>query len=374
MSSPLANRPLKLGFLSPHNPFDRRAFSGTVHFAAEALRAAPGVTLDILGGHTPPRPFLDRVLGRSHTVDIAGIDVSGLDAVIGLVATPLLADLARQHPGLPFFHITDATPDFLREAYGWHVPAEADDLERQAVSGACATIYSSDIIANRAPADLKLPGFTPAVIPFGVNLDTLPDLLPEKPPLDRLELLFIGLDWVRKGGDIAMAALDTLRSEGRSAHLTVIGACPERHRDRSDVTYLGYLDKNRRRDAARIARAYRSAHLLVLPSRADCTPMVVGEAMAHGAPVLAADTGGLGAMIRTSGGGRLMPQFASPRDWARAIREVTGDADGYALLADAGFDHVQNRASWAHWATSLRDLVRDRLAGNVHYLPNRSAA
>ncbi|NNL71786.1 MAG: glycosyltransferase family 4 protein [Silicimonas sp.] len=374
MSRSLAQRPLKLGFLSPHNPFDRRAFSGTVHFAARALQATPDVSLGILGDYAPPRPVLDRLLRRRYTADVAHIDVGGLDAVIGLVATPLLADLAHRHPRLPFFHVTDATPEFLREAYGWHVPAEADDLERQAVSGAHATVYSSDIIANRAPTDLGLPGLSPAVIPFGVNLDALPDICPEKPPLDRLELLFVGLDWVRKGGDVVIAALDALKADDRRAHLTVIGACPERHRNRRDVTYLGYLDKNRRRDAARIAAAYRRAHLLLLPSRADCTPMVVSEAMAHGAPVLATDTGGLGAMIRASGGGRLISEFAAPRDWAQSIRDVTDDADDYAFMADAGIDHVQSRASWAHWAGNLCNLVRERLNGNVHYIRDGRAA
>lgn len=366
MAAVPASRPLALGFLSPHNPFDRRAFSGTVHFAARALQEAPGVSLRILGDHAPPRPLLDRLLGPRTGVDIARIDAAGLDAVVGLVATPLLAELDRRHPGLPFFHVTDATPQYLRRAYGWQVPAEADAEERAVAARARTTIYSSEMIAARAPRDLGLPALAPAAIPFGVNIDRLPVVCPAKPPLDRPNLLFVGLDWVRKGGDIAIAMLDSLAGAGCRAHLTVIGACPERHRARADVTYLGYLDKNRPGDRARIEAAYRAAHLLVLPSRADCTPMVVGEAMAHGTPVLATDTGGLGAMIRASGGGRLMPEFAAPRDWAEAVSAMTGDPDGYALLADAGFDHVRTRASWPRWAETLAQLVRERLAGNVH--------
>lgn len=365
---------LTLGFLSPHNPHDRRAFSGSVHFAARALETAPGVRLRILGDHRPPRPLLDRVLKRTRAIDMARLDIAGLDAVVGLVATPLLAELADRHPTLPLFHVTDATPRYLRDAYGWQVPPEADTLERRVAAAARATIYSSDVIAARAPGDLDLPTLIPAVVPFGVNIERLPALCPDKPAFERLNLLFVGLDWVRKGGDIAVATLDALAAEGRQAHLTIIGTCPDRHRGRADITHLGYLDKNRRRDAVKIARAYRAAHLLLLPSRADCTPMVLTEAMAHGTPVIATDTGGVGTLIRVSGGGRLMPEFASPRDWARAILDVTDDDLGYALLADAGFDHVRTRASWAHWAMGIAGIVRSRLSGNVHYIQDSSAA
>jgi hypothetical protein len=36
------HRPLRVGFLSPHNPYDPSAFSGTVHHAMRALSAVRG--------------------------------------------------------------------------------------------------------------------------------------------------------------------------------------------------------------------------------------------------------------------------------------------------------------------------------------------
>lgn len=359
--APLTPTQLRLGFLSPHNPFDRRAFSGTVHFAAHALQNCPGISLSILGDFAPPRPVFDRIFKPHHNVDVSQLDVTGLDAVVGMVATPLLNDLFQHHPELPFVHVTDATPEFLRDAYGWQIPPEADILEARIAKRAMATVYSSDTIARRAGQDLGLPGFDPDIIPFGVNIDALPEICPKKSPLDRLELLFVGLDWMRKGGDIAIAALDALRDGGRDAHLSIIGTCPERHRNRPDVTYLGYLDKNRPRDTAKITAAYNRAHLLLLPSRADCTPMVISEAMAHGTPVIATDIGGVGSMIRASGGGRTMPEFSKPRDWAAMVMDITDDQAGYAFIADAGFDHVQTCGSWAAWARELEALLRAKI-------------
>ena len=118
---------------------------------------------------------LDRLLRRkSQMPRIPDMDLSGLDAVVGMVATPLLDELAAQS-NIPFLHITDATPAFLRESYGWAVPAEADHREARVAGQAAMTIYTSDVMAARAPADLGLPKLTASVLPFGVNFDHLPE-------------------------------------------------------------------------------------------------------------------------------------------------------------------------------------------------------
>ena len=353
------DRPLTLGFLTPHNALDRRCFSGTPYFAARALSGRADVDLRLLGAHrTPGR--LDRILRRAHPEpQLSEAALGGLDAVVGMVATPLLDRLADLAPGLPFLHVTDATPRFLRDAYGWSVPAEADATEARVAARAAACVYSSEVLAARAPGDLGLPGLNAVSLPFGANFEAAPAPAP-KPPLDRLELLFVGLDWVRKGGDVAVATLDALIASGRDARLTLVGACPDRHRRHPAIRRIGFLDKNRPKEADRLSRLFAEAHLLLLPSRADCTPIVVSEAMAHGTPVLASDTGGIGAQIGAAGAGRLMPSFAPPAAWAAAVRKMTSDPDGYAMLCDAARDRAATHLSWDAWAAGIVRLVLER--------------
>jgi len=360
VSPPPPAPPLALGFLCPHNPFDRRAFSGTAFFAARALAARGDVRLKVLGPHRPPRAgdrLRERLLGgRPAQIDPGALDLDGLDAVVGLVASQEL-DRLRARLRVPYLHVTDATPAFLREAYGWDVPQEADAVERRVARGAAAVLYSSAFMARRATADLE-PGIDPWVAPFGVNFENLPGGCPAKPPLSPLNLLFVGMDWQRKGGDIALATLDLLRGAGRNVRLTVVGRLPRDLRGHPGLTHAGYLDKNRPAEAARLANLYAGAHLLLVPSRGDCTPMVAAEAMAHGTPVLATDTGGMATLVRP-GMGALLPAGAGPADWAAAVGDLTGSANSFGAASARAFTHARSHLNWKSWADRVVALLEE---------------
>jgi glycosyltransferase involved in cell wall biosynthesis len=352
-------RPLKVGLLSPHNPYDRTTFSGTAHHMAEALRQRSEVNLRVLGPHRPARAG-DRVLRRlipARPIEVDRLDLSGLDLVIGLTATGLLDQLAAVSR-VPFVHVTDATPSFLRECYGWEVPPGSDALEERVVARAALTVYSSRYMARRASLEFGIEmGQRLTAIPFGANVDTLPGQSPDKPVASPLRLFWVGGDWDRKGGALAVATLDELRARGVDARLTIAGAIPPGLRGHPGVERVGYLDKNNPRDARRLSRLYAEAHVFVLPTRADCTPMVVAEANVHGTPVLITDVGGVGSLMEDGRNGRMMPLAAGPREWAEAVRALTRDPGRYAALCRSSFAHAHGRLTWRAWARDFTALL-----------------
>ena len=356
MTTSPSSSPLRIGLLSPHNPYDRRAFSGTVFYAAEALRQNPGVELKIIGGHRPPT-HLDQML-RKPTATLTSVDakdVNGVDAVIGMVASQLIDPIQNQIH-VPYVHVTDATPSFLRECYGWNIPQDIETRETRVAQAASAVVYSSSEMVVRARADLDIEAQS---IPFGVNLDSekLPVIPAKKPSLNRVNLLFVGNDWARKGGDIAVETLNALLALGVNAKLTVVGRLPEAHKSHDAITVTGYLNKNRRAHAAKLARLYTQSHLLLLPSRADCTPMVAAEAMAYGTPVLASDTGGIATLLGGPGTGRILPLSADATDWARSVCAITADRAAYEMLSDACFDRAHNLLNWSAWSKDILTLL-----------------
>ena len=350
---------IKVGFLCPHNPHDQRAFSGTSYYSARALGAVPGVSLRILGPFRPLRPW-HRVLkwAPPPRLEAKALDLGGLDAVVGMVASRFIDTLLADH-GLPFVHVTDSTPSFQRDFYGRDFPPATDALEARVIHVAARTAYSSHFMAERAIEEFGVAADRLAVVPFGVNFGDLPAQVPAKPSLTPLRLLYVGTDWTRKGGDVAVQALEHLRRDGMDVELTVVGPAPAELAGRPGVRLTGYLDKNRPADLDRFRQLFSEAHLFVLPTRADCTPMVVAEANAHGTPVLITDIGGIATLMDEGRNGRMLPGTAGPEAWAGAVRELTADPAAYAALSASSFEHAHRRLTWEAWARGIVDILGD---------------
>ena len=68
----------------------------------------------------------------------------------------------------------------------------------------------------------------------------------------------------------------------------------------------GVLDKDNPEGARTLREMYERACFFLLPSRAECTPIVLAEAAAYGLPVVASATGGMAAMLREERSGYLV--------------------------------------------------------------------
>jgi glycosyltransferase involved in cell wall biosynthesis len=111
------------------------------------------------------------------------------------------------------------------------------------------------------------------------------------------------------------------------------------------------------RIGADLDRAYASADLLVLPSRAETYGMVVTEALARGLPVVAADVGGVAEALGHGTGvirpGRLVPPD-DPAALAAALRAWLDDAEVRLTWRRAA---RERRASLSRWSTTTSVLA-----------------
>jgi glycosyltransferase involved in cell wall biosynthesis len=354
-------RKRRIGLLVSQNPFNRKSFSGTPYYMLRALQAEPDLDVRVLGGYRA-QGLVDRLRRRPPTrFDVeAGADDEGLDWIVGLTSLDLLERFSSGWR-TPFAYITDATPQFLREFYGLKLDLGSEEEEREVrVMGAAQqVIFSSRYMADRAIRELGLTDTDKvADIPFGLNLDEVPVAPPPKPPLDPLRLLYIGKHWRYKGGDTAIEALRLLRARGVDARLSMIGEVPEEFRREPGVEAWGYLDKSKWWDYRRLLRLLRESHLFVLPTRADCTPMVVAEANAYGLPVLISDIGGIGSLMAPGRNGEMLPGDAGGAAYADRIMALTADRAAYEALSRSSFEHCRDRLTWSAWTRELIGLLR----------------
>jgi len=142
-------------------------------------------------------------------------------------------------------------------------------------------------------------------------------------------LLFVGRLRIRKGLEVALEALATLREQGRPARLLIAGDGEHRAPLERRAAALG-LGSDRvgflgRASAGQVRTLLAGAAALVVPSTYEGMPLVVLEAMAAGVPVVASRVSGIPEVVLDGETGWLVPP-EDPAALASALAHVLGDA------------------------------------------------
>jgi glycosyltransferase involved in cell wall biosynthesis len=224
-------------------------------------------------------------------------------------------------------------------------------LERRTYREAARLFPMSDWVRSSLIEDY---GVDPArIVVAGAGTDVTGDLRSER-RWDRRIALFVGLDWKRKGGPVLLRAWRRVRRELPDAQLWIVGTRRAYGpHGREGVHWWGRMPHED------VARLYREASVFVLASLFDPFPVVVREAMGHGLPCVATNTGGTAEMIRKPEEGRLVP--AGDADaLAEALLELLGDPARAETMGRAAHAHTVAEVSW--------DRVADRMVPHLQAL------
>jgi glycosyltransferase involved in cell wall biosynthesis len=376
---------LNAAYVTTADPADVRGWSGTYHHVATALEAQ-GISLDYVGPlvkryeqalkakegvyryllrrrHPRDRePLIARNyarqvaarLGPQHDLVFAvgTIPISYLDCVQPIVAwtDATFAGLVDFYP--MYSNVSEAT---LRNGHA---------MEAAALHRCELAIYSSDWAASSAISDYGVDPGRVAVVPFGANMDTeLSDDEAEAAvaarPGDACRLLFIGVDWERKGGDYAVAVAEALNAAGVPTTLDVVGSWPTRQTLPEFVNRNPFIDKTSEDGRRALRELMLGAHFFVLPARADCSPVVLNEAAAHALPALVSNVGGIPTIVRDEASGKLFSSYAEPSDYREYVLRVLAEPTHYRLLALGALEEYRSRLNWRVAGAAVRELVAD---------------
>jgi glycosyltransferase involved in cell wall biosynthesis len=272
------------------------------------------------------------------------------------------AEIAFLTAGPPIVYLHDSTVALIDGYYfnfssrAWR---QANLLESLAISKSRLALYSSQWAARSAIQDYHADPGKVHVIPFGANLDETPsqEAILAKKKSDRCRLLFLGAEWDRKGGDIALETLAKLEELKLPAQLTVCGCVPPNKYTHQNLKVIPFLNKNIPAQRAKLHELLLSNDFLLLPTRADCTPIVCSEASAYGLPIITADTGGIPEMVKPGENGYLLPRDAVAADYARVIYEIFGDRKRYDELVSRSRAAYEDRLNWDAWGRKVRQLL-----------------
>ena len=168
-------------------------------------------------------------------------------------------------------------------------------------------------------------------------------------------LLFCGVQWKRKGGDIVLDAAERLIAAGIDIELTILGCTPPRDWAPSEAlrratTVIPFLDKKLPEERERFRRIFTRADLLVLPTQAECYGVVFCEAAAFGTVSFGTATGGVPEVIREGETGFALPPGSDGAAYAAAIEALLADPDRLDRMRHAARDDFDTRLNWSVWA------------------------
>lgn len=225
-------------------------------------------------------------------------------------------------------------------------------LEQKALESATLAVYASDWAARTAIEHYNVPADKVKVVPFGANIrcDRTPEdirRLAAARDTRECHLLFLGVDWERKGGDLALQTAELLNQRGLKTTLHVVGIkdlAPSKKRP--FVKDYGFISKSTQEGRTTLDRLLSMAHFLILPTRAEAYGLVLCEACSFGTPCLVTDVGGTSTIVRDGLNGKTFPLEAGAGKYADYITEYLPAGDAYASLCASSFNEFSGRLNW----------------------------
>jgi glycosyltransferase involved in cell wall biosynthesis len=171
-------------------------------------------------------------------------------------------------------------------------------------------------------------------------------------------LLWVGLDWQRKGGSIAYDCLRELLKKGMDAHLTICGCVPPPEYYHPRVKLVPFLSKQDPVQRGQLSQLFLEANFFLFPTMADATPIVLCEASAHGLPSLVRNTGGVGGAVSDGVNGYLLPADATGRTYCEKILSIVQSPRAYEELVRSSRGAYEDKLNWDAWGRAVAPIFR----------------
>jgi len=236
-------------------------------------------------------------------------------------------------------------------------------MEQSALDRCTLAIYSSNWAAQTAIQNYQVDQSKVKVVPFGANikcdrtLDDIKDIV-ESRPSNKCKLLFLGVDWARKGGDIALKVARQLNETGFNTELIIAGCQPVIEEPMPGyVRTVGFISKATEEGRSLIETLLAESHFLILPSRAEAYGVVFSEANSFGVPCISTNVGGISTAIRDDLNGSLFSKDATIEEYCTYISNLFSNYALYKQLAVSSFNEFSSRLNWSVAGQTVKKLL-----------------
>jgi glycosyltransferase involved in cell wall biosynthesis len=290
------------------------------------------------------------------------IENNKYDIIYAPVSSTLIAFL---NVSIPIVYFSDATFQLLVDYYPEFTGLskknirDGNNIDKRALNKVSQAIFCSDWAIKSAVDYYKLPAEKAFRFELGANLLYEPQ--PEE--LDFSDsavcnILFLGVDWSRKGGEIAYKTYLKLKSDGFPCTFTVIGCAPDIGTEGAPVTIIPFINKNDTTEFRQLYNILLKTHILLLPSRAECCGAVFSEASAFGIVSIATNTGGIPSSVQEGVNGFLLDMKAGEQDYANKISTIFYDREFFRKLRTSSRSVFETKLSWKIWTEKFNKYIK----------------
>lgn len=376
---------MKISYVTLYDPSDIHKWSGAGYYISKVLENE-GAELDYIGKDIkiPVRRinrlkkityrFINKKFNYQRTLKFAGLFAEKASPLIkadtDIIFSPGSIAISQIKSSKPKVFYTDATFASIINFYESYtrlpheIIEQGNMIDQQALDSCRLAIYSSDWAAQGAIKNYNVNPEKVKVVPFGANVDTQHNLKTIKTMVAQrsrnvCNLLFVGVDWKRKGGDMAVKVATKLNNDGLKTNLHVVGI-KNMHKNSLPpfVINHGFISKATSEGRDKINALFSQSHFLILPTRAEAFGLVFAEASAFGLPSLATNIGGIPTAIHNGRNGYTFAPEDSETTYAEYIHNCFNNQDFYKQLALSSFNEYDQRLNWRTAGESLMKLLK----------------
>lgn len=279
---------------------------------------------------------LDALLFHTQVPAVLSADwLRRMPGVISMDATPLQYDQF----GAEYDHATAAS---WLERVKWQ-------LNRNSFHAARHLVAWSQWAKNSLVEAYGVPADKITVVPPGVDVQAWRRPAPPTHRAGPVRVLFVGADFERKGGSLLLDAFRGLRPLGVELHLvtkTALAAEPGLH-------VYNDLQPN----SPRLRALYHQSDIFVLPTQADCLPMVLSEAGAAGLAIISTAVAAIPELVRDNDTGLTIPA-GSRHALEQALHCLVSQPEQRYRLGERAHAHVARFYDAKKNAGRLLDLMK----------------
>ncbi|GAB4481252.1 MAG: glycosyltransferase family 4 protein [Anaerolineales bacterium] len=226
------------------------------------------------------------------------------------------------------------------------------EMESAAYQRARHIFVRSQMVLDSLVGEYQVPAGKISIVGGGVNFSALPELSAQIRHTEEPIALFIGKEFLRKGGDVLLQAFALVRREFPAARLALVTG--ERIPAGLPMAGVDLLSPTWERDS--LMELYRQSDVFVLPSRLETWGDVLPEAMAFGLPCIGVQSDAMGEIITGAETGLIVPP-EDPQALAAALLRLFRDPDLRARMGRAGRRRVEALFTWERVAAAMCPVI-----------------